>query len=147
MREIKFRAWHKTYDLLCDVVEIVFGDDDNYVAVENGEYIERWRFDDIELMQYTGLKDMNGVEIYEGDIVEVNIQEYVLGYYTETNYTSVVKYKNGSYYFDISKSKTIQTDINSYPLKDAINLEDVESDDCEVIGNKHQTPELLEEEL
>lgn len=121
MREIKFRAWHKTYDLLCDVVEIVFGDDDNYVAVENGQYIERWRFDDIELMQYTGLKDMNGVEIYEGDIV--------LRLDNPKEKPALVMYVIEGARFVIDRISFYQP-IGEFRY--------------EVIGNKFENPELLE---
>ncbi|MDR7924930.1 YopX family protein [Latilactobacillus sakei subsp. sakei] len=118
MREIKFRAWHKTYDLLCDVVEIVFGDDDNYVAVENGEYIERWRFDDIELMQYTGLKDVHGVKIYEGDVVRFDTNVQIL--------ESEVTYYHGMF--------TIKKYGEKIPLFTGL----------KVIGNKFENPKLLE---
>lgn len=144
MREIKFRAYNKIDHLLCDVVEIVFGDDDNYVAVENGKYIERWRFDDIELMQYTGKTDENSVDIYDGNVVDVDIQDYVASCYTETIYTCVVRYGEGRYYFDVIKAKTVQSDINGYAFKDVINFEDVENVDCKVLGNKYENPELLE---
>lgn len=58
MREIKFRAWHK------EVKRILFSKKQSHVFSweEEGQ--------PVILMQYTGLKDKNGVEIFEGDIVE-----------------------------------------------------------------------------
>lgn len=64
MREIRFRAWHKD----CKVMEYD-------PLIKNGKYFEIigndiWgTSDDYILMQYTGIKDANGKEIYEGDIV------------------------------------------------------------------------------
>ena len=88
--------------------------------------------------------DESGVAIYDGDVVEVGIQEYVASHYVETNYTCIVRYKDGCFYFDILKSRVVQSDINSYIARSIINLEDVESDDLKVIGNKFENPELLE---
>ena len=74
MREIKFRAWDKN-------LKIMMPDFDNWIDFD-GNYYERAQkthdtpnieiercVTDVVLMQYTGLKDKNGKEIYEGDIV------------------------------------------------------------------------------
>lgn len=63
MREIKFRAWEKN---LKEIIQVYNIDFENRLINKDGV----WRmFNEIELMQYTGLKDKNGREIYEGDIV------------------------------------------------------------------------------
>src|SRR5712691_11710394 len=70
-REIKFRAWHKNHKVMYEVLRLCFDDALQIVLPIQGykSDFSYCGYEDVELMQYTCLKDKNGKEIYERDIL------------------------------------------------------------------------------
>jgi len=101
MREIKFRYWHKTHKLM-------LMDE----AVTNYRYLnpEKYNLSFIIPMQYTGLLDKNGNEIYEGDIIKIFdeiciIEDIEDMYFNEQH--PLVAYKNGIIIGNIYENKKL----------------------------------------
>jgi len=136
-REIKFRAWDKADNRMLSIEEINFisrkarGVYHN-TSTDCGNYFEK--FNNLELMQYTGLKDKNKEEIYEGDIVAVEHGTGMHGF-KSTRYkvfNCPVIFLNGQFQYSWPK------DYGNYRF--GLNLEK-----SIVIGNIYQNPELLKE--
>ena len=125
MREIKFRAWHKEKKIIGKVLGIDILHKEIYFSNENINCYECTEFKDIELMQYTGLKDKNNKEIYEGDILSDgnNKKPYK------------VIFENGSFRAEF------EGDFEEY----SFDLIDVVAQGCEVVGNIYENPELIKE--
>ncbi|MBS0952388.1 YopX family protein [Lactiplantibacillus plantarum] len=124
---IKFRAWNKkskiylydvqcAYDTLSGFVKYEDGENAEYDESCFGDFLDNERY---AVEQFTGLKDVNGKDIYEGDILE------------NRKYRSIVKFASGKFLADLIE--TIQT-------FDLIG----ETHGSKVIGNVHENPELLE---
>lgn len=134
MREIKFRAWLKE-DKKMENVKTMDFTDKTIRCLKKNEFINayllrRVSFDDVELMQYTGLRDKNGKEIYEGDIIKYKFP-----------YDKRIKH--------ISPVKFLETEA-SFGIKDRygneIPLYTISANNYfEVIGNIYENKNLLEE--
>ena len=120
MREIKFRAWHKGKKIIGNVLGIDILHKEIFFSNENVDCYEHVDFKNIELMQYTGLKDKNNKEIYEGDIVfESSGKEYFK-----------VVFEDGSF--------RLESEEYSLLLKNYVHI-------CEVVGNIYENSELIKE--
>jgi len=116
MREIKFRAWcvERSERIKPNIYR--YFDFDSYSEDRDSEYGEgKIRLDRKETVveQFTGLKDKNGKEIYEGDILALDT----------TPILSIVKWNDSMAGFEINNHGSNQK--------------------VEVIGNVHESPELL----
>ncbi|MBF0842324.1 hypothetical protein IR128_11445 [Staphylococcus lentus] len=136
----KFRAWDKESKIIRNVVSVNFAT--KAVACEwkrneserHSEMYDKYLFDEeYELLQSTGLKDKNGKEIYDGDILKV----FVL---RDMGAIAKVIFKNGMF--------GIEDDMHGYGYdKGLYSLDQILSlRDAEIIGNKFQNKDLLEEE-
>lgn len=131
MRERKFRAWSKKHNKYLKLTGIRY-DDDKFAGVfviygtiagiPNTIFLEP---EDVILEQYTGLKDKNGKEIYEGDIVGFK--------WTKRLYVVTYRIYDASFILENDE------------WEEAIRLS-LDKDDFEVFGNIHENPELLEKE-
>lgn len=119
-REIKFRMWNRIVERMSN----------GYTLYEL--HAQAVNFPILEIMQYTGLKDKNGTELYEGDIVN----QFTL----EVKRTVV--YHNGSFgYWDSEDVK--YRSLISYAGNQWFDWKDSKSQHIEVIGNIYQNTELI----
>lgn len=121
MREIKFRAWDKGTSTLRDVLVIDWAN--GFIDLSGGLIEKKLR--EVVLLQYTGLKDKNGTEIYEGDIYKDS-----LGYIYKVEFD---EFRCGFVPFSKDDGCGCCSD-EVVPW----------SDDGEVIGNIYEHPHLLE---
>ena len=131
MREYKFRMWNKKEKKMYDVGVLDFDYKQVYMKGYLNYTTSSFQIEDIELMQFTGLHDKNGKEIYEGDIVSKETFDDTKPNYRDVSYAKVVWIEELASYHLVNKDDKILWDLAS----DKYNIE--------VAGNIYENSELL----
>lgn len=115
MREIKFRAWNDCANLMEDIYSLTWFGEHGVKSANHPDYT---------IMQYTGIKDMHGKEVYEGDIVQNFDDDMYTIQWTNTH--------NSAYFAAYAlNDQTLETEMEFF------------CGEIEVIGNIYENPELL----
>ena len=122
MREIKFRAWDKENEKMMKVSSLHL--ENKEISVKENGTFHLFRMQD--LMQYTGLKDKNGKEIYENDLISCNKYKNI-----------VVFFENGCFKVKYSKNDTTNVTCTLDTF--------LEKYKCKISGNIYENKNLLEE--
>lgn len=132
MKGLKFRVWDKERECYLDKTELAgITPDGKYILYIEEEEISRLEIDENYVVeQYTGLKDKNGKEIYEGDILGDMWRD---GYIAWCD-----KCKQLQYHILTHGCMACLGDVQWYEL---IN----DNGKLEVVGNVHENPDLLED--
>lgn len=130
---VKFRAWHKTWEEMGWIACIRYKKSGEIAHLsfrrniyDGNIYGGLVNLDEIELMQSTGLKDKNGKEIFEGDIVKM-----AKDVYSDLTYYEIVRHRGGAY--------RLESNQHGCELW-------LRHTNCEVIGNIYENPKFLEVE-
>jgi len=123
---IKFRAWRKDLKEMIDCDEGIGSTNDSPNTFFNENDI-------IVFMEYTGLKDMNGKDIYEGDVLQTkgNIDPFF--------YDIIIK-KNGCFGYMASDKQFVAIGLNHHYFD--LKKDSHQSHILEIIGNIYDNPEL-----
>lgn len=123
----RYRAWNKATKEMHEVDDIVSIDfEKKQICVKTlfFDQLNHYDFDDVVLMQSTGLRDKNGKEIFEGNVVKM-----AKNVYSEPTYYEVVRHRGGAYRLE---SKQYGCELW------------LRHTDCEIAGNIYTDPELAE---
>ncbi|EAE6686670.1 hypothetical protein BG028_10325 [Listeria monocytogenes] len=131
MRDIEYRAFVKETKKMLPVTDLCFNETESVGVSGCGNAkctlcVDWYNFDDVVLMQYTGLKDKNGKKIFEGDIVDISV-------YDRLDWSSIkgkVVFLNGAWLVE---------DVGHF----AITLQS-ETNEIKIIGNVHENLGLWE---
>jgi len=142
-REIKFRAWDdgvmvypsETYgDIYNEYIISLDGEIFRTMEESNGNYcpssLSAKRVNNVTLMQYTGIKDRNGKEIYEGDVVTCHTKHHKL-------------FKKGTVVFNNGFFAIETVDYASVDSDSLLQTHFWNNENFEVIGNIFESPELI----
>lgn len=132
----KYRAWLKQYNVMVDDVSDLTFFEGNLKFIGRrtvGGVSFQYSVEEIELMQSTGLKDKNGKEIFEGDILEVTDKH---------SWLEVVSYSQEKAMF-VTEEINREFKVPESPLYDLLDSTFLK---FKVIGNIYENPELLEVE-